>query len=100
MSCFLFQRNKICYKTKCPKKKDSKIENKSNIDKICRTSFDEIYIKQFLEYSKDYDFIEGFEDFGRSNKTSNSVMVFMARGIFRGMEISIGIFFSTLWSES
>jgi len=34
MSCFLFQKNKIRYKTKCPKKKDSKIENKSNTSTI------------------------------------------------------------------
>jgi hypothetical protein len=33
-----------------------------------------MYIKEFLEYSKNYDFIEGSEDFGhycRTNKSAN-----------------------------
>lgn len=34
MSCFLFQKNKLRYKTKCPTKKDSKMEKKSNTLKI------------------------------------------------------------------
>lgn len=72
-----------------------KFENKSNIDKVCSISFDEIYIKEFLEYSKDYDFIEGFEDFGhygRSKKTANSVMVFMARGIYTSWKFPVAYF--------
>jgi len=48
-----------------------------------------------LEYSKDYDFIEGFEDFGhygRSKKTANSVMVFMARGIYTSWKFPVAYF--------
>lgn len=44
-----------------------------------------MYIKEFLEYSKDYDFIEEFQDlgiYGRINKSANCVLVFMARGIY------------------
>ncbi|KAL4112508.1 hypothetical protein QTP88_016280 [Uroleucon formosanum] len=71
-----------------------KIENKSTIDKICSISFDKIYIKEFSE-SKDYDFIEGFKDFGhygRSKKTANPVMVFMARGIYTSWKIPVAYF--------
>lgn len=57
--------------------------------------FDEISIKEFLEYSKDFDFIEGFEDFGsygRSANTANICLVFMARGIYTSWKIPIAYF--------
>jgi hypothetical protein len=47
--------------------------------------FYEVYITEFLEYSKEFDFIEGFEDlghYGRTNKSANCVLVFMASGIY------------------
>ncbi|KAE9538550.1 hypothetical protein AGLY_005649 [Aphis glycines] len=53
-----------------------KFEFKTYKDKVCSVCFDEISIKELLEYSKDFDFIEGFEDLGRlgrSNKTANTV---------------------------
>jgi hypothetical protein len=54
-----------------------------------------MYIKEFLEYSKDYDFIEGFQDlgsYGRSNKSANCVLVFMARGIYSKWKFPIAYF--------
>lgn len=72
-----------------------KFDGKSEKEKIYTISFDEIYIKEFLEYSKGYDFIEGSEDFGkygRSNKSANSVMVFMARGIFYQWKFPVAYF--------
>jgi len=54
-----------------------------------------MYIKEFLEYSKNYDFIEGFEDFGhygRTNKSANCVMVFMARGLFSPWKFPVAYF--------
>lgn len=44
-----------------------------------------MYIKEFIEYSKKFDFIEGFEDlgyYGRIAKSAYYVLVFMARGIY------------------
>ncbi|KAF0682509.1 THAP domain-containing protein 9, partial [Aphis craccivora] len=41
-----------------------KFEHKSYKEKACNICFDEMYIKEFLEYSKQYDFIEGFQDLG------------------------------------
>lgn len=52
-------------------------------------------IKEFLEYSKDFDFIKGFEDlgkYGRSRNTANSCLVFMARGIYSFWKIPIAYF--------
>lgn len=57
--------------------------------------FDEISIKEFLEYSKAFDFIEGFEDFGkygRSCNTANSCLIFMARGIYSSWKIPVAYF--------
>jgi len=39
--------------------------------KKCTICFDEISIKECLEFSKHYDFIEGFEDFGHLGTSSN-----------------------------
>lgn len=64
---------------------EKKFQNKSYKEKACTVCFDEMYIKEFLEYSKDFDFIEGFQDlgtYGRINKSANCVLVFMARGIY------------------
>ncbi|XP_022166524.1 uncharacterized protein LOC111031047 [Myzus persicae] len=72
-----------------------KFEHKINNEKSCSISFDEMYLKEFLEYSKDYDFIEGFEDFGhygRTNKSANCVMVFMARGLYSPWKFPVAYF--------
>jgi len=72
-----------------------KFEHKTNNEKSCSISFDEMYIKEFLEYSKDYDFIEGFEDFGhygRTSKSANCVMVFMARGLYSPWKFPVAYF--------
>lgn len=72
-----------------------KFEQKCYKEKACTVSFDEMYIKEFLEYSKDYDFIEGFQDlgsYGRSNKSANCVLVFMARGIYSKWKFPIAYF--------
>lgn len=72
-----------------------KIEFKEYKEKACSIFFDEISIKEFLEYSKDFDFIEGYEDlgrFGRTCNTANSCLVFMARGIYSPWKIPITYF--------
>ncbi|KAL4132185.1 hypothetical protein QTP88_009392 [Uroleucon formosanum] len=45
---------------------EKKFQHKSYKEKACTVCFDEMYIKEFLEYSKDYDFIEGFQNLGAS----------------------------------
>jgi hypothetical protein len=64
-------------------------------EKSCTVSFDEMYIKEFLEYSKEFDFVEGFEDLGhycRTNKSANFVLVFMARIIYSLWNFPIAYF--------
>lgn len=72
-----------------------KFETKCYKDKCCSVLFDEISIKEFLEYSKHYDFVEGFEDIGgnrRGNKSANTALVFMARGIYSSWKFPIAYF--------
>lgn len=74
---------------------EKKFQHKSYKEKACTVCFDEMYIKEFLEYSKDYDFIEGFQDlgtYGRINKSANCVLVFMARGIYTQWKFPIAYY--------
>lgn len=74
-----------------------KFESSDYKEKACSVCFDEMYIKEFVEYSKEFDFIEGFEDighYGRTNKSANCVLVFMARGIYSPWKIPIAYFLS------
>lgn len=72
-----------------------KFEFKTKKEKKCVICFDEISIKECIEYSKQYDFVEGFEDFvhlGRTGNVANSVLVFMARGIYAPWKIPIAYY--------
>ncbi|KAL4153780.1 hypothetical protein QTP88_001613 [Uroleucon formosanum] len=72
-----------------------KFESSDYKEKACTVCFDEMYIKEFIEYSKEFDFIEGFEDlghYGRTNKSANCVLVFMARGIYSTLKFPIAYF--------
>lgn len=53
-------------------------------DRSCVIAFDEMSIMKSLEYSKKHDQIEGFQDFGRGERTpatANYVLVFLVRGL-------------------
>ncbi|KAF0705671.1 THAP domain-containing protein 9, partial [Aphis craccivora] len=72
-----------------------KFESSDYKEKACTVCFDEMCIKEFIEYSKEFDFIEGFEDldhYGRTNKSANCVLVFMAQGIYSPWKFSIAYF--------
>lgn len=50
-----------------------------------------------LDYSKKYDFIEGFEDLGggpRTNKTAKHTLVFVVRGLYSKWKIPVAYFLS------
>lgn len=56
-------------------------------------------LKQFVEYSKKFDFIRGFEDLGHyrsTNKSANCSIFYGQRYLFT-MENSNCIFFFSLW---
>lgn len=72
-----------------------KISTLPEINKKAILSFDEMAIKEYLEYSKYLDLIEGFEDLGylgRTKRTAKSVLVFMARGVFASWKLPISYF--------
>lgn len=66
-------------------------------EKYCTLVFDEISIKQFLEYNKKHDFIEGFEDYGdkRTNKFGTHILLFMVRGIYSKWKLPLAYFVSS-----
>lgn len=62
-----------------------KAESMSSMEKACVLLFDGMAIKQCLEYSSNYDLIEGYEDIGslgRDKKIAKEASVFMVRGLF------------------
>lgn len=66
-------------------------------ERKCVITFDEMCIKQFLDYNKFVDIIEGFEDYGhlgRTKKFAKHALVFMARGIFSSWKLPLAYYFS------
>lgn len=64
-------------------------------EKKCVVCFDEMALKQNLEYSKPLDLIEGFEDFGplgRTASTAKEALVFMARGLYSTWKMPLAYF--------
>jgi hypothetical protein len=60
-----------------------KADTMTEQERFCTLVFDEMKIKNYLEYSKFLDLIEGYEDLGpkgRSNKLAGQAMVFLIRG--------------------
>ena len=61
-----------------------KVKNMSDRDRTCVLLMDEISIKSNLQYNAATDRIEGFEDYGNTDRTRHivsSVLVFMLRGL-------------------
>ncbi|XP_039291443.1 uncharacterized protein LOC120353042 [Nilaparvata lugens] len=74
-----------------------KVDTMSDMEKACVLMFDDMSIKQCLEYSPVYDIIEGFQDLGRlgrSNKIAKQASVFMIRGLYYQWKLPIGYFVS------
>lgn len=60
-------------------------------------TFDEMTIKEYVEYNKKLDCIEGFEDLGplgRAAKRATHALVFSIRGIYGNWKVPISFFFS------
>lgn len=84
----------------CPdtfKNINKRFENADFDQKACVICFDEMSIMTQLDYSKKYDFIEGFEDLGgghRSNKTAKYTLMFVVRGLYSKWKIPVAYFLS------
>jgi len=75
------------------------LKKKANIlseqERYCTLIFDEMKIKNYLEYSKFVDMVEGFENLGplgRSNKLAGQAMVFIIRGLYSSWKMPIAYF--------
>lgn len=72
-----------------------KVDSMTQMEKACVVLFDDMSIKQCLEYSPKYDLIEGFEDMGslgRSSRIAKYATVFMVRGLFYQWKLPVGYF--------
>ncbi|KAL4085131.1 hypothetical protein QTP88_027423 [Uroleucon formosanum] len=73
----------------------TKVDSMSSQEKYCTLVFDEMKIKNFLEYNKYLDLVEGYEDLGskgRTNKFAGQAMVFMIRGLYSSWKLPIAYF--------
>jgi len=73
----------------------TKVDVMSSQEKYCTLVFDEMKIKNFLEYNKYLDLVEGYEDLGskgRSNQLAGQAMVFMIRGLYSTWKLPIAYF--------
>lgn len=64
----------------------------SQAERNCTLIFDEMKIKNYLEYSKFFNLVERFEDLGpkgRSNKLAGQAMVFMIRRLYSSWKMPI-----------
>lgn len=63
-----------------------------SMEKACVVKFDEMSIKQALEYNSNFDLIEGYEDagsLGRQPKIGKQACVFMVRGLYYHWKIPV-----------
>lgn len=73
----------------------TKADSMTKQEKHCTLVFDELKIKNFLEYSKYLDLVEGYEDLGpkgRTNKLAGQAMVFVIRGLYSSWKMPISYF--------
>jgi len=72
-----------------------KADTMTEEERFCTLVFDEMKIKNYLEYSKFLDLIEGYEDLGtkgRSNKLAGQALLFMIRGVYSKWKLPFAYF--------
>lgn len=73
-----------------------KCSSMNKLEKNCVLAFDEMSIKELLEYNRKLDIIEGFEDLGplgRNSKTATHALVFSIRGLFKNWKMPFSYYF-------
>lgn len=74
------------------------METTKPIDKLCAIITDEMSLKEALHYDEAADRVEGFEDFGRGQRTpyvANYASAFMVRGLFTKWKQLFGYCFTS-----
>lgn len=72
-----------------------KFSGKTIKERACTICFDEIAIMSSLEFTKTYDLIEGFEDFGdheRTNVNAKYALVFIVKGVYTNWKMPLAYF--------
>jgi len=72
-----------------------KIKAMSEVEKKCVVLFDEMALMKCIEYNKNLDMIEGFEDkgpLGRSSKYAKHALVIMIRGLYKNWKFPLCYF--------
>ncbi|KAI4463237.1 transposase protein [Holotrichia oblita] len=71
-------------------------------DRICRLIFDEMSLKQHLQYDGKRDIISGYEDYGteRENNYSNTALVFLVQGLRKAWKNPVGYYLVNSKMES
>jgi hypothetical protein len=71
--------------------------NMSDEDRDCIITWDEMSIKEFLQYDKNKDKLEGVEDFGegQGEKSATEALTFMISGIKRSWSFPFSFYFSS-----
>ncbi|KAK9688514.1 Transposase protein [Popillia japonica] len=78
------------------------VKNMQEEDRICSLIFDEMSLKQHLEYDVKNDRSSGFEDFGteRGNKYSNTALVFLIQGLRKNWKQPVAFYLVNSKMES
>lgn len=74
-----------------------KVTTWSESERACVICFDEMSLKETMDYNKSLDFIEGFEDLGHLGRTPRKAryaLVFLARGLYSRWRLSLAYFVS------
>ena len=72
---------------------ETKISSMPAHSKLCCVIFDEMALKEIVEYNAKKDYVEGLEDFGSNGRTkyvANHATVFMARGLVFPWKQTVG----------
>jgi len=71
----------------------TKISSMPANSELCCVTFDEMALKEAVEYNEEKDYVEGVEDFGSNGRTkyvANHATVFMARGLIFPWKQTVG----------
>jgi hypothetical protein len=80
-----------------------KVPSMSKEDKECVLMWDEMAIKEYLEYDRNSDSLSGISDFGENNRElecANEALVFMIQGVYSNWKLSFSYYFSASCTTS
>ena len=73
------------------------VQNLNVEDRVCSLMFDEMSLRENMHFNRQFDCIEGFEDYanhGRTRNVANQALVFMVRGLRLKWKQPVAFYFS------